>query len=78
MDPVFQLLTELSVDPFQLDRFMRDPDPLMAELGMDPAELPALARPDTNVPAETWARCAACFDPGYDPLPDPDLPPIGE
>jgi hypothetical protein len=78
MDPVFQLLTELSVDPFQLDRFMRDPDPLMAELGMDPVELSALARADALAPAETWARCAACFDPGHDPLPDPDLPPDGE
>jgi hypothetical protein len=74
MDPAFKLLTELSVDPFRLDDFLRDPDPLLAGTGLAAADLSKLARPGEAAPAAGWARCTFCADPGYDPLPDPDVP----
>jgi hypothetical protein len=63
MDLAFKLLTELSVDPFRLEDFLREPDPLAPE-----------APPFGLSPDASWSRCAICGDPGYDPLPDPDVP----
>lgn len=77
MNAVSQLLTELSVDPFRLDDFMSDPDPFLAEAGIALEELPRLRRPGETLSDDTdgtWVRCAACADPGYDPLPDPEVP----
>jgi hypothetical protein len=75
MNPALKLLTELSIDPFQLDDFLRDPDPLVAGAGVAPADLPLLARRGGLAPDASWACCTFCGDPGYDPLPDPDVPP---
>ncbi|XYI02907.1 hypothetical protein ACMHYB_25405 [Sorangium sp. So ce1128] len=74
MNDVFRLLTELSIDPFSLDDFQRDPDPLTAALGIRPEDIPSVMRPAGVASDGTWARGAAMFDPGYDPLPDPDVP----
>ena len=90
MNSAFQLLTELSTDPFYLEAFLRNPDPLIGRVDMvreDPGTWARCATctdpgydplPDPDVPAPapstSWARCATCTDPGYDPLPDPDVP----
>ncbi|WP_437751025.1 hypothetical protein [Sorangium sp. So ce1389] len=70
MNSATRLLTELSIDPFRLDDFLRDPDPLLAAEGVALEDLAGC----TVTADESWARCAACGDPGYDPLPDPDVP----
>lgn len=74
MDPAFNLLTELSIDPFQLDDFLRDPDPLARAAGVAPEDVRRLARPADLPAGGLWSRCAACADPGFDPLPDPEVP----
>lgn len=74
MNAVTQLLTHLSVDPFRLNDFVRNPGPFIAAAGIAPEELPRLWRTAETGADETWVRCAACADPGYDPLPDPEVP----
>lgn len=74
MNPVFQLLTELSVDPLRLDEFLRDPEPPISSRGVDPGDVASLMRPAGIAADGTWERGAAFYDPGYDPLPDPDVP----
>ncbi|WP_437878893.1 hypothetical protein [Sorangium sp. So ce513] len=74
MNPASRLLTELSIDPFRLDDFLHDPDPLLAEKGVAVDGLAGSTGLSAVAADETWTRCAACFDPGYDPLPDPDVP----
>lgn len=74
MNSVSQMLTELSIDPFRLEDFLRDPAPLVGAAGITPEGLPRLMFPSKSLPDETWERCASCTDPGYDPLPDPDVP----
>ena len=75
MDSVSQMLTELSTDPFRLEDFLRDPDPLLIAAGIRPEDVARLMFPSRSAPDGTWERCASCTDPGYDPLPDPDVPP---
>lgn len=74
MSAIFQLLTELSVDPFCLEDFLRDPDPLIASRGVGSEDIPAIMRPGAIPSDGTWARGAGLLDPGYDPLPYPDVP----
>ena len=74
MNPAFKLLTDLSIDPFRLDDFLRDPDPLARETGVAAEDLARVARPADRSSGGPWSRCAACMDPGYDPLPDPEVP----
>jgi hypothetical protein len=74
MNATFQVLTQLSIDPFRLDDFLRDPDALIAGSRAAPMNFPSLALPTANAPEGAWSRCASCFDPGSDPLPDPDVP----
>ncbi|WP_437616878.1 hypothetical protein WMF20_23535 [Sorangium sp. So ce834] len=74
MNAAFQLLTELSTDPFRLDDFLRDPDPLIASWGIRPEDVPSIMRPAELAPDGPWHLGAAFADPGYDPLPDPDVP----
>ncbi|MGK3983954.1 hypothetical protein WME99_13005 [Sorangium sp. So ce136] len=74
MDSASRLLTELSIDPFRLEDFLRDPDPLLARSDVAEEVLTGCAAFTDVVLDGTWARCAACGDPGFDPLPDPDVP----
>ncbi|WP_438021203.1 hypothetical protein WMF18_19950 [Sorangium sp. So ce315] len=74
MTSASRLLTELSIDPFRLDDFLRDPDPLLAAEGISLKELAGCTDRFALAADGTWARCAACGDPGYDPLPDPEVP----
>lgn len=74
MDRAFQLLTDLSIDPFRLDDFLHDPLPELKRAGLDAQALPMLSRSDWLAPEAVWERCASCGDPGTDPLPDPDVP----
>jgi hypothetical protein len=74
---MFELLTELSVDPFTHDAFLRDPEGVAAAAGLSLEERAALFgfRRDDGDPAianGVWARCACCADPGPDPEPNPD------
>ena len=75
MNTAFELLTELTVDPFRLNEFRTDPARLSAELGVLPEDLARILHPSSVAAGETWSRCASIFDPGQDPLPDPDVPP---
>ncbi|KYF76005.1 hypothetical protein BE11_03440 [Sorangium cellulosum] len=74
MNSAYRLLTELSIDPFRLDDFLRDPDPLLAADGVALEDLAGCTEMSALAADGTWARCAACGDPGYDPLPDPEVP----
>ncbi|MGK4004042.1 hypothetical protein WMF31_15520 [Sorangium sp. So ce1036] len=74
MNSVFQLLTDLSIDPFRLDEFLSDPAPMFASRGIRPEDISSIMRPAGIAPGGTWHRGAAFADPGYDPLPDPDVP----
>ncbi|WP_437617415.1 hypothetical protein [Sorangium sp. So ce1151] len=74
MNPASRLLTELSIDPFRLDDFLRDPNPLLAAEGIGLEDLAGCTDLSVAAADESWARCAACADPGYDPLPDPEVP----
>jgi hypothetical protein len=74
MDAISQLLTRLSVDPFRFEAFKRDPHPFIAEAGIAPEDVPRLLRPSETLSEDAWVRCAICNDPGYDPLPDPEVP----
>lgn len=74
MNAVFQLLTELSIDPFRLDDFLRDPDSQLTSRGIRPEDVPPVLHSGGIALDGAWARGAAFTDPGYDPLPDPDVP----
>jgi hypothetical protein len=71
---IFDLLAELSIDTFRLDDFLRDPDPLLASWGIGLEEAPLVMSPASIAADGTWERSAVAGDPGYDPLPDPDVP----
>jgi hypothetical protein len=74
MDQIIATLTELGIDPYTRDAYARDPEGYLAAAGV-PAEMrDALARRDWQAldagpRGGAWARCAACGDPGPDPLP---------
>jgi hypothetical protein len=79
MERLFELLTELSVDPFKQEEFARDPEGFALAAGLGAEERAALARlrggaGDAGAAGVVWARCATCVDPGPDPMPDPDPP----
>lgn len=72
---LFELLTELSSDPFQQEDFARDPEAVLDAAGLTPEERLALGRwRKGGVPGLPGLRSAALFDPGPDPSPDPDPP----
>jgi hypothetical protein len=79
MDQIFELLTELSIDPFLHETFVRDPRDILLRAGLAPEDPAALARAagvgGSGILAEgAWERCALLVDPGFDPLDDPDPP----
>ncbi|MRG92327.1 hypothetical protein [Polyangium spumosum] len=71
---LFDLLTQLSVDPFKFEALLRDPAKVMAEAGLSPAEQALIER---RLQGESHAatppvRGAFVWDPGDDPDPNPD------
>ena len=79
MERLFNLLTELTLDPFKQDEFLRDPAAGMAEAGLTSEEQALLSRWSSAGQGAAIAGCpwvrGACFsDPGPDPQPHPDPP----
>jgi hypothetical protein len=79
MERLFDLLTELSVDPFKQQAFARDPEAFAASFGLGEEERAALSAlragaPSAGPPGLSWSRAMTCVDPGPDPMPDPDPP----
>lgn len=72
MNTALQLLNDLTLDPFKLDDFLSDP--LALDTAITVEDLQRFARDGRPVLDDGWVRCASCFDPGTDPLPDPDVP----
>lgn len=77
MDQIFELMTQLSIDPFMHQAFSRDSQDILRRAGLSPADPASLARVtgDGAVLAQgTWERCAVLVDPGFDPIDDTDPP----
>lgn len=80
MERLLKFLTELNLDPFKRLAFARDPESTAAAAGLEPWERAALrgSNPGSLEPGAdltgNWQRCAIGWDPGPDPLPDPDAP----
>lgn len=76
MERMFELLTDLTIDPFKQEAFRRDPAAFLKDAGVTPEEAALLselgAAPAESIANGAWARCAGCVDPGPDPFPDPD------
>lgn len=71
---IIATLTELGMDPFAQDAYARDPEGYLAAAGVAPELGAALVRGDhaaldARLRTSPWQRCAACTDPGPDPLP---------
>jgi hypothetical protein len=70
---LFNLLTELSRDPFKLDTWLHDPAAIMKDAGLSPVESDALLGClDRRDRAAGTVRAAFWIDPGDDPDPNPD------
>ncbi|HEX2567970.1 MAG TPA: hypothetical protein VH877_00340 [Polyangia bacterium] len=77
MDHIFELLTELSIDPFLNEAFIRDSKDILLQAGLSPEDPAALARATgdgVTLARGAWARCAVLVDPGFDPIDDTDPP----
>ena len=70
---VFDLLTEMSIDPFMQEALRRNPGGVLARAGLSAAEQSLVA--GWLHGEATWqpqASSACFFDPGDDPNPNPD------
>jgi hypothetical protein len=79
MERLFELLTEISIDPLKQAAFLRDPALVAQDAGLTPEECDLLVRRagaerDRAIARGPFARCTFITDPGPDPLPDPDPP----
>jgi hypothetical protein len=77
MSKLFDLLTDLALDPKKQSVFINNPSSLMNEVGLSEAEQTALASKDSAKIAAFFADeqvslAVTTSDPGPDPLPDPD------
>jgi hypothetical protein len=75
MNRLFDLLTELSIDPWKHAAFVAD----RQDEALTEEERAAIARalsPEAQaaIAGGAWSRCAGLFDPGPDPEEDPDPP----
>ncbi|WP_437330861.1 hypothetical protein [Sorangium sp. So ce381] len=68
MDHLFDLLTELSIDPFKQNELLTDEERAALEQRGSPEVQAAIAD-------GAWTRCAGLFDPGPDPNEDEDPDP---
>ena len=79
MDRLFEVMTELSIDPVRFEAFSREPARHLAEAGLSAEEqLMVLGwlQGQRRINGNAMGMAAVLFDPGDDPLPDPDVPTI--
>jgi hypothetical protein len=74
MNQLRATLTEIGIDPYAQDAYARDPEGFLAAAGVAAEARATLARRDwrdlgDSLGSGAWERCAACVDPGPDPLP---------
>ncbi|WP_437292046.1 hypothetical protein [Sorangium sp. So ce406] len=75
MDRLFELLTELSIDPFKQAAFMADrQDELLTDEERAALRQPGAPEGQAAIAGGAWTRCAGLLDPGPDPEEDPDPP----
>ncbi|XYH92285.1 hypothetical protein ACMHYB_30935 [Sorangium sp. So ce1128] len=75
MDRLFDLLTELSIDPFKHAAFVADrQDELLTDEERAALRQPGPPEAQAAIAGGAWARCALIADPGPDPDEDPDPP----
>ncbi|WP_438030859.1 hypothetical protein [Sorangium sp. So ce233] len=75
MDHLFDLLTELSIDPFKQAAFVADrQDELLTDEERAALRQPGAPEEQAAMDGGAWTRCAGIFDPGPDPEEDPDPP----
>ncbi|KYF70921.1 hypothetical protein [Sorangium cellulosum] len=75
MNHLFDLLTELSIDPFKQAAFVAErQDELLTDEEQAALRHPGAPEAQAAIAGGAWARCAFVLDPGPDPDDDPDLP----
>ncbi|KYF76010.1 hypothetical protein BE11_03480 [Sorangium cellulosum] len=76
MDHLFDLLTELSIDPFKQDALAADRQKALLT-GEERAALEQPGSPEVQaaIAGGAWSRCAFILDPGPDPDEDEDPDP---
>jgi hypothetical protein len=79
MSNLFDFLTDLATNPVQQQAFAKEPDTVMAVLGLSRVEQTLLKSGNSTQIAAAFAddifQAALCIgDPGPDPFPDPDPP----
>ncbi|MDJ0675518.1 MAG: hypothetical protein QNJ36_09090 [Calothrix sp. MO_167.B42] len=77
MSKLFDLLTDLALDPKKQSVFINDPRTLMEDVGLSEAEQTAIISKESAQVAALFADeqiplAITIGDPGPDPLPDPD------
>ncbi|WP_437617422.1 hypothetical protein [Sorangium sp. So ce1151] len=76
MDHLFDLLTELSIDPFRQAASVADRQhELLTDEERAALEQPGSPELQTAIAGGAWARCAFILDPGPDPEEDEDPDP---
>lgn len=73
MDAIFELLTDLSTDPYLQDAYRRDPEAVMRRAGLSASQQARFLARDA-APVAGWQPCTTTGDPGPDPFEDPDPP----
>ncbi|NEP29178.1 hypothetical protein [Moorena sp. SIO3I6] len=81
MSKLFDLLTDLALDPKKQSVFINNPSSLMDKVGLSEAEQTAMISKEAAKIAALFAEqqvplALTFFDPGPDPLPDPDPFPL--
>lgn len=81
MSKLFELLTDLALNPKKQGAFIDNPSSVMDELGLSEVEHTAMiSKEPTKIaalfPDEQVPLALTYFDPGPDPLPDPDPSPM--
>ncbi|NEO17318.1 MULTISPECIES: hypothetical protein [unclassified Moorena] len=81
MSKLFDLLTDLALDPKKQSVFINNPSSVMDKVGLSEAEQTAMSSKEAGNIAALFADkqvplAITAFDPGPDPLPDPDPSPI--
>lgn len=79
MSNLFHFLTDFAINPQKQIAFAKQPNALLVAAGLSKAEQVVVESKSSNKVAEILANeltrsAFICFDPGQDPLPDPDPP----
>jgi hypothetical protein len=79
MQTLIELLDELGNDPWSREAFGRDPEGYLRAFALSPSERhQALEGAVPACAADDWQRCSSVLDPGWDPTPNPDPPPVDD